>query len=252
MNGHAHNVVRLTGRAIADFDMIQQGDRILVAVSGGKDSYTLLDVLEKLRRRSPVKYTLTAVHIDTGAPGMRSGLVESYLTQNGYESIIEHTQILRIALKHNDNQKLLCALCSRLRRGYLYRIASKTGHNKVALGHNMDDVIETLLMNVFFNGQVKAMPAVSVSDNYGVTVIRPLIYVRAAAALDYASDLMAPLIDPQCPISLSPELTNRQKIRRMLSDLEKDHPLIKDSILASLKHVNAAYLLDKRLMTSNT
>lgn len=243
-----NNVVRQVGKAIGDFSMIQQGDKILVAVSGGKDSYTLLDALEILRHRAPVNYTILAVHIDTGAPGMKSGLVESYLKQHGYEYRIERTDILQIALENNRNKKLLCALCSRLRRGLLYSLASKLGCNKIALGHNMDDLIETLLMNIFFNGQVKAMPAKSVSDNYKVTVIRPLIYVRAEVALDYASNLEAPLIDPECPVSMSARLTNRQKIRRIISGLEKEHPLIKDSIFASLKHINMEYLLDKRLL----
>ncbi len=243
-----NNVVRQVGKAIGDFSMIQQGDKILVAVSGGKDSYTLLDALEILRHRAPVNYSILAVHIDTGAPGMKSGLVESYLKQHGYEYRIERTDILQIALENNRNKKLLCALCSRLRRGLLYSLASKLGCNKIALGHTMDDLIETLLMNIFFNGQVKAMPAKSVSDNYKVTVIRPLIYVRAEAALDYASNLEAPLIDPECPVSMSARLTNRQKIRRIISGLEKEHPLIKDSIFASLKHINRDYLLDTRLL----
>jgi tRNA 2-thiocytidine biosynthesis protein TtcA len=248
MTDKPSNVVRQIGKAIGDFNMIRQGDRILVAVSGGKDSYTLLDALERLRRRAPVKYTVTAVHIDTGAPGMKSGLVESYLEQHGYEYSIEHTEILQIALENNRDKKLLCSLCSRLRRGLLYSLASESGCNKVALGHNMDDLIETLLMNILFNGQVKAMPAVSISDNYKVTVIRPLIYVRAQAALDYASSLEAPLIDPECPVSLSARLTNRQKIRRVIAELEKEHPFIKDSIFASLKNINREYLLDKRLI----
>lgn len=225
--------------------MIGEGDRILVAVSGGKDSYTLLDALERLRHRAPVRYTVMALHIDTGAPGMKSGLVESYLRQHGYEYRIEHTEIMKIALSHNGNGKLLCSICSRLRRGLLYTLASKSVCNKIALGHNRDDLIETLLMNIFFNGQVKAMPAVSIPDNYKVTVIRPLIYVRAQDALDYASALDAPLIDPGCPVSVSAHLTNRQKIRRIISGLEEEHPLIKDSMLASLKHINIEYLLDR-------
>ncbi len=242
----ASTVVRHVGKAIGDFAMIREGDRILVAVSGGKDSYTLLHALETLRHRSPIRYTLMAVHIDTGAPGMKSGHVEAYLREQGYEYRIEHTEVLRTALMHNSKGKLLCALCSRLRRGLLYSIATQTGCNKIALGHNTDDLVETLLMNIFFNGQIKAIPAISVSDNYKVTVIRPLIYVRAQAALDYASSLDAPLIDPGCPVSVSSELTNRQKVRRIISALEEDHPLIKDSMLASLKHINREYLLETR------
>ncbi len=248
MGDNLHNVVRQVGKAVGDFGLIKNDDRILVAVSGGKDSYTLLDVLEKLRRRAPVRYSIIAAHIDTGASGMKSGLVESYLKQHGHEYIVEHTRIMQIALMNNREGKLLCSLCSRLRRGLLYNIASRLGCNKVALGHTMDDLIETLLLNIFFNGQLKAMPALSVSDNYTVTVIRPLIYVKAKDALDYASSLEAPLIDPQCPVSMSPQLTNRQKVRRIISELEKEHPLIKDAIFASLKHVKTEYLLDKNLI----
>ena len=244
MEDDKDHVTRLVGRAVGDFNLIRNGDRILVAVSGGKDSYTLLDTLERLRHKAPIEFSIVAVHIDTGAPGMKSDCVEAYLSQQGYDYRIEHTQILRIALAHNKGEKLLCSLCSRLRRGLLYSMASKLGCNKLALGHNMDDLIETLLMNIFFNGRIKAMPAVSVSDNYKVTVIRPLIYVKAAAARDYASNLQAPLIDPQCPVSMTPELTNRQKIRKMIAELEKGHPLIKDSIFASLKHIKADSLLD--------
>ena len=245
MEDDRDHVTRLVGKAIGDFDLIKNGDRILVAVSGGKDSYTLLDTLERLRHKAPVEFSMVAVHIDTGAPGMKSDLVESYLSRQGYDYRIEHTQILRIALAHNKGEKLLCSICSRLRRGLLYNMASKLGCNKLALGHNMDDLIETLLMNIFFNGRIKAMPALSVSDNYKVTVIRPLIYVKAGAARDYASNLQAPLIDPQCPVSMMPELTNRQKIRKIINELEKGHPLIKDSIFASLKHIKADSLLDK-------
>ncbi len=240
--------VRLVGKAIGDYGLIAGGDRILVAVSGGKDSYTLLDTLEVLRHRAPVSYRITALHVDTGAPGMKSDLVESFLRQHGYEYHIEHTRILQTALEHNTNGKLLCSLCSRLRRGVLYSTASKLGCNKIALGHNQDDFIETLLMNVFFNGRIKAMPVVSVSDKYAVTVIRPLLYVTARAALEYASSMEAPLIDPQCPVSMRPQLTNRQKIRRMITELEKDHPLLKESIAASLKHVQTDCLLDKQFM----
>lgn len=243
-----NQVVRLVGKAIGDYRLIADGDRILVAVSGGKDSYTLLDALEVLRRRAPVRYTLTALHIDTGAPGMKSGLVETYLREHGYDYHVEHTQILRTALEHNRGGKLLCSLCSRLRRGVLYNSASKLGCTKIALGHNMDDFIETLLMNIFFNGRIKAMPVISISDNYKVTVIRPLLYVKAHAALAYAAAMEAPLIDPQCPVSMMPQLTNRQKIRKMIQELEKDHPALKESIGASLKHVQTEYLLDKRFM----
>jgi tRNA 2-thiocytidine biosynthesis protein TtcA len=247
MGDNRSNVVRLVGRAIGDFDLIKDGDSILVAVSGGKDSYTLLDALETLRHKAPIKYSMVAVHVDTGAPGMKSDLVESYLKQHGYEYRIEHTRILQVALKNNRGKKLLCSICSRLRRGLLYSLASKLGCNKIALGHNMDDLIETLLMNIFFNGQIKSMPAVSVSDKYKVTVIRPLIYVKAQAALDYASSLEAPLIDPECPVSMRPQLTNRQKVRKIIAELEKGHPFIKDSIFASLTHINTDYMLDKLL-----
>ncbi|MGB9736544.1 MAG: tRNA 2-thiocytidine(32) synthetase TtcA [bacterium] len=248
MADNKFNVIRLVGKAIGDFNLIKDGDRILVAVSGGKDSYTLLDALEILRHKAPIKYSIVAVHIDTGAPGMKSDFVEAYLKQHGYDYRIEHTQILQIAIKNNKQKKLLCSMCSRLRRGLLYNLAPKLGCNKIALGHNMDDLIETLLLNIFFNGQIKAMPAISVSDNYKVTVIRPLIYVKAQSALEYASELNAPLIDPQCPVSMRHELTNRQKIRKIISELEREYPLVKDSIFASLKHVKIDYMLDKRLI----
>ncbi len=248
MGNNLSNVRRHVGRAIGDYNLIQNGDKILVAVSGGKDSYTLLDALERLKHKAPVKYSLLCVHIDTGAPGMKSELVESYLRQHRYEYIIEHTHIMQTAIKANRGRKLLCSVCSRLRRGFLYSIAVRSGCNKIAIGHNMDDLIETLLMNIFFNGQLKGMPPISISDNYKVTVIRPLIYVKSKDTLDYASNLMAPLIDPECPVSMSMELTNRQKIRRIISNLEKEHPLIKDTIFASLKHINIEYLLDKRLI----
>ncbi|MCL4477718.1 MAG: tRNA 2-thiocytidine(32) synthetase TtcA [Deltaproteobacteria bacterium] len=251
MNIYNRNIVKAVGRAIGDFDLIHEGDKILVAVSGGKDSYTLLDALEKLRHRSPVKYDLTAVHIDTGAPGMRSDLVEQFLKSHSYDYIIERTEIMRISVEYNKEDKLLCSLCSRLRRGYLYSLSQKHGFNKIALGHNMDDLIETLFLNIFFTGQIKAMPAISRSGNYKVTVIRPLIYVKAKDALKYAVSLEAPLIDPECPVSMSGRLENRRKIRNLISNLEKEYPYIKNTIFASLKHVNKDYLLDKRLFNDN-
>src|SRR3979411_2739533 len=216
-------VAKKTTKAIVDYHMIDDGDRIMVGLSGGKDSWALLQVLEFARRRAPVKFTLVAVNVDSGYKEYKHALIASTCEARGWEYRIEHTDIGEIIDDILDDGATPCSLCARLRRGVLYRIAKEEGATKIALGHHADDFIETLLLNLFFAGALKAMPAKLVSDDGAHVVIRPLVLVGEEEARAYTKECDLPVIGCCCPACGDLGL-QRQRIKRMLMGLEGEQP----------------------------
>jgi tRNA 2-thiocytidine biosynthesis protein TtcA len=239
-------VAKKTTRAIIDYEMIQDGDRIMVGLSGGKDSWALIQILDVLQQRSPVKFSVIAVNVDSGYKEYKHDVIARTCEARGWEYRIEHTGIGELIEDILDADQTPCSLCARLRRGVLYRIADEIGANKIALGHHADDFIETLLLNLFFAGALKAMPAKLVSDNSKHVVIRPLVYVGEEEARAYAKESELEVIGCCCPACGDMSL-QRQRIKRLLMDLEGEHPGIKNSMLKALGNVAPRHLLDMRL-----
>jgi tRNA 2-thiocytidine biosynthesis protein TtcA len=239
-------VAKKTTKAIVDFAMIEDGDRIMVGLSGGKDSWALLQVLDVLRQRAPLKFSLVAVNVDSGYKEYKHDLIASTCTARGWEYRIEHTGIGEVIEDILDDGDTPCSLCARLRRGVLYRIAREVGATKIALGHHADDFIETLLLNLFFAGSLKAMPAKLVSDDGAHVVIRPLVYVGEDEARAYTRECDLPIIGCCCPACGDLGL-QRQRAKRLLMELEREHPGVKNSMLKALGNVAPRHLLDTRL-----
>jgi tRNA 2-thiocytidine biosynthesis protein TtcA len=239
-------LAKKTTRAIADFGLIEDGDRVMVGLSGGKDSWALIQILDVLRRRAPIDFSLVAVNIDSGYEGYQHELVRQTCADRGWEFHHVPTSIGDTIDHVLDADDTPCSLCARLRRGVLYRMATQVGATKIALGHHADDVVETLLLNTFFAGALKAMPARLVSDNGRHVVIRPLVYVWEEEARAYAKACELPIIGCCCPACGDLSL-QRQRIKRLLMDLEREHPDLKSSILKSLGNVQPRHLLDRRL-----
>lgn len=233
------------GRAIHDWDLIQGGDRILVAVSGGKDSLGLLQLLLKLRERAPVHFTLVAVNVDQGQPGFPSHVLEEHFRALGVEHRIVKQDTYSIALKLVPPGKTYCSVCSRLRRGILYTTAVELGCTKIALGHHREDLIETLLLSAFFAGALKSMPPKLRSDDGRNTVIRPLAYCAEADLAAYAAELKLPVIP--CGLCATQEHAQRQRIKRLVSELAKEHPAVPGNLLNALRNVVPSHLLDPTL-----
>jgi tRNA 2-thiocytidine biosynthesis protein TtcA len=239
-------IAKKVTRAIAEYGLIEDGDRVMVGLSGGKDSWALIQILDVLRRRAPIDFSIIAVTVDSGYNGYRHDLISRTCEQRGWEYRIEHTEIgetIEDILEASDTP---CSLCARLRRGVLYRIASDVGATKIALGHHLDDFIETLLLNLFFAGALKAMPARLVSDNGRHVVIRPLVYTTESEARSYAKASELPIIGCCCPACGDLSL-QRQRVKRLIADLEVEHPEIKSSMIRALGNVAGRHLLDKRL-----
>ncbi|MEO8078202.1 MAG: tRNA 2-thiocytidine(32) synthetase TtcA [Acidobacteriota bacterium] len=239
-------IAKKATRAISEFNLIQNGDRVMVGLSGGKDSWALLNILDVLRKRAPINFTLVAVTVDSGYDGYRHDLISSTCEQRGWEYRIVHTGIGGVMDDILDASDTPCSLCARLRRGVLYRIAKEIGATKIALGHHMDDFVETLLLNLFFGGSLKAMPARLVSDNGEHVVIRPLVYVTEAEARTYAKAEAFPIISCCCPACGDLSL-QRQRIKRLIAQLEVEHPDVKNSMIRALGNVAGRHLLDQRL-----
>ena len=237
------------GRAIADFGLIEDGDRILVGVSGGKDSHTLLHLLSVLRGRAPVRFELLAVTLDQGHPGFPAHVLEAYFREQGHAFRILREDTYRVVLEKTPPGKTQCAVCSRLRRGILYNAAVELGCNKIALGHHRDDVVETLLLNLFFAGSLKAMPPLLQSDDGRNTIIRPLAYAPEVEIAAYAALRRFPIIP--CELCGSQENLQRKRMKRMLDELEREHPHIRSSVLAALGNVRPSHLMDKTLRKSS-
>src|SRR5438128_5234229 len=239
-------LAKKTTKAIADFQMIEDGDRIMVGLSGGKDSWALLQILDVLRRRAPVAFTLVAVNVDSGYKEYKHDVIARTCEARGWEYRIEHTGIGDLIEDILDADQTPCSLCARLRRGVLYRVAKEVRATKIALGHHMDDFIETLLLNLFFAGSLKAMPAKLVSDNGEHVVIRPLVYVGEDEARAYTKESGLPIIGCCCPACGDLSL-QRQRTKRLLMELEREHPGVKQSMLKALSNVAPRHLLDTRL-----
>ena len=233
-------------KAITDYSLIEDGDRVMVGLSGGKVSWALLQILDVLRKRAPIAFSLVAVTVDSGYDGYRHDLISQTCEQRGWECRIVHTEIGEVMEDLLDNQATPCSLCARLRRGVLYRLATEVGATKIALGHHLDDFIETLLLNLFFAGTLKAMPARLVSDNGQHVVIRPLVGVTESEARGYAKEQQLPIISCCCPACGDLGL-QRQRVKRLIAELEVEHPEIKSSMIRALANVAPRHLLDRRL-----
>ena len=238
-----------TTKAIIDFNLIEDGDRVMVGLSGGKDSWALLQILDKLRQRAPISFSLIAVNVDSGYKEYKHDLIAKTCEARGWEYRIEHTSIGEVMDDILEANATPCSLCARLRRGVLYRIASEVGATKIALGHHLDDFIETLLLNLFFAGALKAMPARLVSDSGEHVVIRPLVYVGEDEARLYTKHTGLPIIGCCCPACGDLSL-QRQRVKRLITDLEVEHPGVKQSMLKALGNVMPRHLLDTRLNPS--
>ena len=243
-NGEARErlIRRLTGQAIGDFGLIEEGDRVLVALSGGKDSWTLLTVLESLRKRAPVNFTLVAVTVQPGFPGFSTEGIETYLREQGFEHRTVAAPIHGLVLEKLGPDDIPCSLCSRIKRGVLYTQATELGCTKIALGHHRDDFIETLLLNQFYNGRIKAMAPLLRADDGRNVVIRPLAYVPEEAIIAYASEAGFPVTCCACPACGDPD-QKRARIKKLLAGLEEERPGIKASLLAALGDVDHRHLL---------
>ena len=242
-------IAKKTTKAITDFKLIEDGDRIMVGLSGGKDSWALLQTLDQLRQRAPIAFSLIAVNVDSGYKDFKHGVIAKTCEERGWEYRIEHTSICDVMDDILDSGATPCSLCARLRRGVLYRIASEVGATKIALGHHLDDFVETLLLNLFFAGALKAMPAKLVSDNGEHVVIRPFAYVGEDEARLYCKEAGLPIIGCCCPACGDLSL-QRQRVKRLIMDLEVEHPGVKQSMLKALANVMPRHLLDQRLNPS--
>jgi tRNA 2-thiocytidine biosynthesis protein TtcA len=246
LNQIERTLLRDVGRAIGDFDLVNDGDRIMVAVSGGKDSYSLLVLLRALQRRAPVRFDLIAVHLDQGHPGYDGAPLANWLAQEGFEHRILHENTYAIVTDKIPEGKTYCSLCSRLRRGILYKVAGQLGCNKIALGHHRDDALETLLLNMFFAGKLASMPARLVSDDGAHIVIRPLIYCAEETLARFAAEHAFPILP--CNLCGSQSEAQRKQMKALLNKMEAEHPQIRNSMLAALGNVNPTHLLDRDLM----
>jgi tRNA 2-thiocytidine biosynthesis protein TtcA len=226
--------------------LLDDGDRVMVGLSGGKDSWALLQILDVLRLRAPIHFSLVAVTVDSGYDGYRHDLISKTCEQRGWEYRIIHTEIGDVVDDLLDQSATPCSLCARMRRGVLYRIASEIGATKIALGHHLDDFIETLLLNLFFAGSLKAMPARLVSDNGEHVVIRPLVSVTETEARSYAKEQLLPIISCCCRACGDLSL-QRQRVKKLIAELEVEHPEIKNSMIRALANVASRHLLDTRL-----
>ena len=238
-------LARRVGRAIEDFDLIADGDVILCAMSGGKDSYAMLELLDDLRRRAPVRFELVPVTVDQGYRGFQVGVLERYFREKGYRYHIERTNIADVIDETMPLGDTHCSMCARLRRGVLYRLAPALGCNKIALGHHADDLLETLLMSQFFNGEICSMPPILRARDGRNTVIRPLCYVWEREIIAYTLEAGFPVIGCACPACGDVSL-KRKQMKMLLTKLDSEHPGIKASLLKAMSNVKTAHLLDRR------
>ena len=249
---HSGNFNRLRGRlehqvgkAIGDFNMIEEGDTVMVCMSGGKDSYTLLEILRALQRRAPIDFKLIAMNLDQKQPGFPGHVLPEYLKSTGVEYRIETQDTYSIVKEKIPEGKTTCSLCSRLRRGIIYRVAGELGANKIALGHHRDDMIETLFLNMFFGGKLKAMPPKLVTDKGDHIVIRPLAYCAEKDIARFARGMEFPIIP--CNLCGSQENLQRQNIKEMLTQWELQYPGRSQTIFTAMQNVKPSHLLDGSL-----
>jgi tRNA 2-thiocytidine biosynthesis protein TtcA len=236
---------RLVGQAISDYNMIADGDKVMVCVSGGKDSYSLLDILLKLRQRAPIRFDLVAVNLDQKQPGFPADVLPRYLESLGVPFHIETQDTYSIVKQKIPEGKTMCSLCSRLRRGILYRVANELGVSKIALGHHRDDMLQTLFLNMFFGGKLKGMPPKLSSDNGEHMVIRPLAYVNEKDLTRWAEVRAFPIIP--CTLCGSQENLQRKQVGNMLREWDRQFPGRIDNMLTALQNVVPSHLMDRQL-----
>jgi tRNA 2-thiocytidine biosynthesis protein TtcA len=238
-------LLRDAGKAIEDFKLIEEGDRILVGVSGGKDSFTLLHVLQQLQRSAPISFSLVACNLDQGHPGFPAARLEEALRSMGAEVLMLREDTYSIVKRLVPEGKTTCSVCSRLRRGILYKAAREHGCSKIALGHHRDDLIESLLMSMLFTGKTRSMPPRLVSDDGKNVVIRPLCYAAERDIAAFAEEMRFPIVP--CDLCGSQENLQRKRVKRLLTELEGEHPGVRASLLAAMGNVMPEHLLDFRL-----
>ena len=236
---------RLTGQAIIDFNMIEEGDRVMVCMSGGKDSYAMLDILLSLRERAPIDFEVIAVNLDQGHPGFPKETLPDYLRSREVAFHIENQDTYSIVKRVIPEGKTMCSLCSRLRRGVLYRVASELKATKIALGHHRDDILQTLFLNLFFGGKLKSMPPKLVSDDGRHVVIRPLAYCEERDLARWSDIQNFPIIP--CDLCGSQENLQRQQVKQMLNDWERRFPGRIESMFQAIGNVVPSHLLDPKL-----
>jgi tRNA 2-thiocytidine biosynthesis protein TtcA len=235
----------LVGRAIDDYRMIEEGDRVMVCLSGGKDSYTMLELLRSLQRSAPVRFSLLAVNLDQKQPGFPTDVLPRYLESVGVQYHIIEQDTYRVVKRLIPEGRTMCSLCSRLRRGALYRFAAENGITKIALGHHRDDIVETLFLNLFHGGRLKAMAPKLRSEDGRHVIIRPLAYVAERDIARYARAMAFPLIP--CSLCGSQPNLQRSAVKAMLAQWERAHPGRTESIFSALRHVHPAHLADRQL-----
>jgi tRNA 2-thiocytidine biosynthesis protein TtcA len=233
---------REVGRAIVDFNMIEEGDRVMVCMSGGKDSYGMLDILQKMQARAPIHFELIAVNLDQKQPGFPAHVLPEYLAKTGVPFHIENQDTYSIVKDKIPEGKTMCSLCSRLRRGILYRVADELGATKVALGHHRDDILQTFFLNMFFGGKLKGMPPKLVSDDGRHIVIRPMAYVAEKDLARWAAHREFPIIP--CTLCGSQENLQRKQVGAMLREWEKKHPGRIENMFSALQNVVPSHLMD--------
>ena len=233
------------GKAIGDFNMIEEGDVIMVCMSGGKDSYTLLEILRALQKRAPINFRLIAMNLDQKQPGFPDHILPKYFKSIGVEYHIETQDTYSIVKEKIPEGKTTCSLCSRLRRGIIYKVAGELGANKIALGHHRDDMIETLFLNMFFAGKLKAMPPKLVTDKGDHVVIRPLAYCAEKDIASFARAMEFPIIP--CNLCGSQENLQRQNIKEMLNEWERQYPGRTQTIFTAMQNIKPSHLMDSNL-----
>ena len=241
---------RQVGEAITDYNMIEDGDRVMVCLSGGKDSYSLLDILLNLQQRAPIKFSIVAVNLDQKQPGFPADVLPAYLKSRGVEFRIEEQDTYSIVKRVIPEGKTMCSLCSRLRRGILYRVAGELGATKIALGHHRDDFLGTIFLNLFFQGRLKGMPPKLVSDDGKHTVIRPLAYVAETDLEKWAAHREFPIIP--CSLCGSQENLQRVQVKAMINEWEKRYPGRIDNIFTAMTNIVPSHMMDKKLFPFET